>query len=170
MWNDKPDGYPIPVQNPTGMSMNFYPWVWVRVWISTCNSFAGGRVIALPDLNLTHCHPYYQPWIENHTHTRYPWVIHVHGYICYLPSQLTSVRSSQFHINQHIICNHQSYSYTHHTHSKLFKSYILYIRITHLNSFMSILMTYRYATSTLNRHMTHQHPMPHQHLIITTET
>jgi hypothetical protein len=27
MWNDKPDGYPIPVRNPTGMGTdtNFYP-------------------------------------------------------------------------------------------------------------------------------------------------
>jgi hypothetical protein len=58
MWNDKPDGYPIPTQNPmgTGTDMNFYPRV--RVQISTRSLFAGGRVIALPDLNPTHCHPY----------------------------------------------------------------------------------------------------------------
>jgi hypothetical protein len=51
MWNDKPDGYPIPARNPTGMgtSMNFYPWVRIQVQISTRNLFADGRVIALPD-------------------------------------------------------------------------------------------------------------------------
>jgi hypothetical protein len=49
MWNDKPDGYPIPAWNPTGTGtgMNFYPWV--RVQISIRSLFAGGRVIALPD-------------------------------------------------------------------------------------------------------------------------
>jgi hypothetical protein len=47
MWNDKPDGYPIPARNPTGTGMNFYPWV--RVQISTRSIIAGGRVIALPD-------------------------------------------------------------------------------------------------------------------------
>jgi hypothetical protein len=57
MWNDKPDGYPIPAQNPTGTGMNFYPRVRVRIQISTYNIFAGGRVIALPDLNPTRCHP-----------------------------------------------------------------------------------------------------------------
>jgi hypothetical protein len=58
MWNDKPNGYPIPAQNPTGMGtgMNFYPWV--RVQISTRSLFAGGRVITLPGLNPTRCHPY----------------------------------------------------------------------------------------------------------------
>jgi hypothetical protein len=57
MWNDKPDGYPIPAQNPMGMGtgMNFYPWV--RVRISTRSLFAGGRIIALPDPNPTRCHP-----------------------------------------------------------------------------------------------------------------
>jgi hypothetical protein len=35
--------------NPTGTGMNFYPWVRVRVQISTRNLFAGGRVIALSD-------------------------------------------------------------------------------------------------------------------------
>jgi hypothetical protein len=49
MWNDKPDGYPIPARNLTGTGMNFYPWVWVRVRISTRSLFAGGWVIALPD-------------------------------------------------------------------------------------------------------------------------
>jgi hypothetical protein len=51
MWNDKPDGYPIPARNPTGMGtgMNFYPRVRVRVQISTHSLFADGRVIALPD-------------------------------------------------------------------------------------------------------------------------
>jgi hypothetical protein len=51
MWNDKPDGYLIPAQNPmgTGTGMNFYPWVRVRVQISTHSLFADGRVIALPD-------------------------------------------------------------------------------------------------------------------------
>jgi hypothetical protein len=64
MWNDKPDGYPIPAQNPTGTGMNFYPWVWVRVQISTRSLFASGRVIALPDPNLTRCHPYHSPKIH----------------------------------------------------------------------------------------------------------
>jgi hypothetical protein len=60
MWNDKPDGYPIHAQNPTGTStgMNFYPWVRVRVQISTRSLFTDGRVIALPDPNPTRCHPY----------------------------------------------------------------------------------------------------------------
>jgi hypothetical protein len=54
MWNDKPDGYPIPDQNPTGTGMNFYPRVWVRVrvQISTHSLFAGGWVIALPEPDL----------------------------------------------------------------------------------------------------------------------
>jgi hypothetical protein len=58
MWNDKPDGYPIPARNPTGMGtgMNFYSWV--RVQISTHSLFADGRVITLPDPNPTRCHPY----------------------------------------------------------------------------------------------------------------
>jgi hypothetical protein len=49
MWNDKPDGYPIPARNPTntGMGMNFYPRVWIRVQISTRSPFVGRRVIAL---------------------------------------------------------------------------------------------------------------------------
>jgi hypothetical protein len=47
MWNDKPDGYPIPARNPTGTGMNFY--LWVRVQISTRSLFAGGRVITLLD-------------------------------------------------------------------------------------------------------------------------
>jgi hypothetical protein len=47
MWNDKPDGYPIPARNPTGTGMNFYQWV--RVQISTRSLFTGGRVITLPD-------------------------------------------------------------------------------------------------------------------------
>jgi hypothetical protein len=38
--------------------MNFYPRVWVRVQIFTRKLFADGRVIALPDLNPTRCHPY----------------------------------------------------------------------------------------------------------------
>jgi hypothetical protein len=68
----KPDRYPISTQNLTGtsMGMNFYPWIWVQVWISTHGFFVGGRVIVLPDLNLTHCHPngrsvillYHQPF------------------------------------------------------------------------------------------------------------
>jgi hypothetical protein len=49
MWNDKPDGYPIPAWNPTGMGINFYPRVRVQVQISTRSLFAGGRVIALLD-------------------------------------------------------------------------------------------------------------------------
>jgi hypothetical protein len=56
MWNDKPDGYPIPARNLMSMGMNFYPWV--RVQISTRSLFASGRVIALPDPNPTRCHPY----------------------------------------------------------------------------------------------------------------
>jgi hypothetical protein len=58
MWNDKPDGYPIPVQNltGTGMYMNFYPRL--RVYISTRNLFAGGWVIDLLDPNPTHYHRY----------------------------------------------------------------------------------------------------------------
>jgi hypothetical protein len=58
MWNDKPDGYPIPAQNPMGMrtGMNFY--LRVRVQISTRNLFVGGRVIALSDPNPTRCHSY----------------------------------------------------------------------------------------------------------------
>jgi hypothetical protein len=27
----KPDGYMIPVQNPTGMGTNFYPRLWVHI-------------------------------------------------------------------------------------------------------------------------------------------
>jgi hypothetical protein len=59
MWNDKPDGYPIPAQNPMSTGTNFYPQVWIQVRISTRSLFAGGRVIALPDSNPTHCHPYF---------------------------------------------------------------------------------------------------------------
>jgi hypothetical protein len=57
MWNDKPDGYPIPARNPMGTDMNFYPLVRVRIQISTRSLFAGGRVITLPDPNPTRCHP-----------------------------------------------------------------------------------------------------------------
>jgi hypothetical protein len=51
MGNDKPDGYPIPAQNPMGkgMGMNFYPCVRVWVQISIRSLFTGGRIIALPD-------------------------------------------------------------------------------------------------------------------------
>jgi hypothetical protein len=63
MWNDKPDGYPIPARNPmgTGTGTDFYPRVWVWVWVRifTRNPFTGGRVIALPDPNPTRCHPYH---------------------------------------------------------------------------------------------------------------
>jgi hypothetical protein len=57
MWNDKPDGYPIPTQNPIGTDTgtDFYQWVWVQ--ISTRNHFADGWVISLPDPNPTRCHP-----------------------------------------------------------------------------------------------------------------
>jgi hypothetical protein len=55
MWNDKPDGYPIPTRNLMGTGMNFYPWV--RVQISTHNLFTDGRVIALSDSNPTYRHP-----------------------------------------------------------------------------------------------------------------
>jgi hypothetical protein len=50
MWNDKPDGYPIPARNPTGTGTNFYLQVWVRVRISTRSLFTSERVITLPDL------------------------------------------------------------------------------------------------------------------------
>jgi hypothetical protein len=43
-------------RNPMGTGMNFYPRV--RVQISIRNLFTGGRVIAIPDLNPTRCHPY----------------------------------------------------------------------------------------------------------------
>jgi hypothetical protein len=58
MWNDKPDGYPIPAQNPTGTGtgMNFYPRV--RVQISIHSLFVDERIIALPNLNPTRYHPY----------------------------------------------------------------------------------------------------------------
>jgi hypothetical protein len=60
MWNDKPDGYPIPARNPMGMGtgMNFYPRIRVWVQISTRSLFAGGRVIALPNSNPTRYHLY----------------------------------------------------------------------------------------------------------------
>jgi hypothetical protein len=59
MWNDKPDGYPIPARNPMGTGTNFYPWVWVRVQIYTRNLFANGQVpyptrtrpVAIPNVN-----------------------------------------------------------------------------------------------------------------------
>jgi hypothetical protein len=70
MWNDKPDRYPIPARNPTGTGMNFYPWVWVRVQISTLSLFAGGWVITLPNPNPTRCHPY-SPWLQ-HPPTPHP--------------------------------------------------------------------------------------------------
>jgi hypothetical protein len=57
MWNDKFDGYPIPVQNPMGMDTVFYPRVWV--WIFTHNPFTDGRVITLPDPNPIHYHPWF---------------------------------------------------------------------------------------------------------------
>jgi hypothetical protein len=41
-----------------GTGMNFYPRVRIQVQISTRSLFADGRVIALPDPNLTRCHPY----------------------------------------------------------------------------------------------------------------
>jgi hypothetical protein len=53
MWNDKPDGYLIPARNLTGTGMDFYPRVWVEVRIFTCNLFADGWIIALPDPNPT---------------------------------------------------------------------------------------------------------------------
>jgi hypothetical protein len=78
MWNDKPDGYPIPARNPMGtdMGMNFYPWV--RVQISTRILFASGRVIALPDPNLTRCHPYFRPTQR----VRLPTPLHVSATPC----------------------------------------------------------------------------------------
>jgi serine acetyltransferase len=49
---------------------------------------------------------------------------------------------------------------------KIWKNQILYtyISIVHFNSFMSILLTYRYITSILSQHMLSQHSMSHQHL------
>jgi hypothetical protein len=57
MWNDKPDGYLIPIRNPMGMGMNFYPWVYVWLQIYTSNLFIDGQLITLFDLNPTRCHP-----------------------------------------------------------------------------------------------------------------
>jgi hypothetical protein len=57
MWNDKPDGYPIPVQNSTGM--NLYLRIWIQVRIFTHNLFANGWIIALSNLNPTCYHPYF---------------------------------------------------------------------------------------------------------------
>jgi hypothetical protein len=56
----KSNGYPIPTKNPMdmGMGINFYPRI--RVWISICDLFIDGWVIALPDLNLTRYHPYHK--------------------------------------------------------------------------------------------------------------
>jgi hypothetical protein len=54
----RPDGYLIPVENPTGIGRKFYLRVSVRVKISTYNIFVDERVIALCDSNPTHCHPY----------------------------------------------------------------------------------------------------------------
>jgi hypothetical protein len=54
MWNEKPDGYPIPARN-----------LRVRVRIFTHMLFAGGRVIALPDSNLTRYHPYPRPYVSH---------------------------------------------------------------------------------------------------------
>jgi hypothetical protein len=36
-----------------GTDMNFYPWIQVRIQISTRSIFADGQVITLPDLNPT---------------------------------------------------------------------------------------------------------------------
>jgi hypothetical protein len=47
MWNVKPDGYPIPVRNPTGTGTNFYPQP-LYWWAGNCST----------DLNPTRCHPY----------------------------------------------------------------------------------------------------------------
>jgi hypothetical protein len=66
MWNDKPDGYSIPIQNPTGTGMNFYPRV--QVQISTCSLFTDGRIIALPDLLPSLTSAYYPGprWCNHH--------------------------------------------------------------------------------------------------------
>jgi hypothetical protein len=66
MWNDKFEGYPIPVRNlmGTGTCMNFYPRVWVRIRIFTCNLFPNGWVINLSDLNPTRCRWTYSPRTE----------------------------------------------------------------------------------------------------------
>jgi hypothetical protein len=58
MWNDKLDGYPIPVRNLTDTGMDFYPRVWVHVRIFIRNLFADERIIALPDPNPTCYYPY----------------------------------------------------------------------------------------------------------------
>jgi hypothetical protein len=57
MWNDKPDGYPIPAQNPMGTDtgMDFHPWIWICVQISIHNPFTNGQVIILPDSNPIRC-------------------------------------------------------------------------------------------------------------------
>jgi hypothetical protein len=49
MLNDKPDGYPIPVWNSMGMSMNFYPRIWVWVRISIRILFTDRQIIVLSD-------------------------------------------------------------------------------------------------------------------------
>jgi hypothetical protein len=56
--SSKPDGYSIPAQNLTGLGMStgFYPQV--QVQNSTHTLYGGGRVFALPALNLTHYYLY----------------------------------------------------------------------------------------------------------------
>jgi hypothetical protein len=78
MWNGKPDGYSIPGQNPMGMgmSMNFYPQVWVRIRIFTHSLFTDKRVIVLPGLNPTCCHPYQKSLLSGPSHGE--GVVHSH--------------------------------------------------------------------------------------------
>jgi hypothetical protein len=49
MWNNKTDGYPIPVRNLMGMGMHFYLQVWI--WIFIHNLFTDRWIITLSDSN-----------------------------------------------------------------------------------------------------------------------
>jgi hypothetical protein len=51
------------------MGTNFYPWVRVRVRISTRSLFIDGRIIALPDPNPTRYHPYWRPVLSTSKET-----------------------------------------------------------------------------------------------------
>jgi hypothetical protein len=54
MWNDKPNEYLIIIRNSMdiGTGMNFYPYVWVQIFIRSL--FTDEWVITLPDLNPIH--------------------------------------------------------------------------------------------------------------------
>jgi hypothetical protein len=54
--NKRRDGYRIPARSPAGTVMNFYLRLWVCVRIFIRILFTVGRVIALPNTNLTRCH------------------------------------------------------------------------------------------------------------------